>query len=79
MFFRETKSKNSKTPVLLLVENIQTEKGSRQNIVVSLGTHLKIPKSQQGEVARIVKNRLSGQLSFINEDPKLVSYADQIV
>ncbi len=39
MFFREAKSKNSKSPILQLVENIRTEKGSRQRLVVSLGTH----------------------------------------
>jgi hypothetical protein len=79
MFFRDTKSKNSKSPVLQLVENVQTGKGSRQNIVVSLGTHLKIDKSQRSEVARMVKNKLIGQLNFMDEDPKLVSYADQII
>lgn len=79
MFFRETKSKNSKSPVLQLVENVQTEKGSRQKIVVSLGTYLKIPKSQHSEVARIVKNKLIGQLSFMDVDTKLVGYADQII
>ena len=51
MFFREAKSKNSKSPVLQLVENIRTEKGPRQRLVVSLGTYLKIPKEKCREVA----------------------------
>jgi hypothetical protein len=33
MFFREAISKNSKSPVLQLVENIRTEKGPRQRLV----------------------------------------------
>ena len=46
-----TTSKNSKSPVLQLVENIRTEKGPRQLLVVSLGTYLKIPKEKRREVA----------------------------
>ncbi|NQU51578.1 MAG: IS1634 family transposase, partial [Bacteroidetes bacterium] len=79
MFFVEKKSKNSKTPVLQLVENVKTEKGSRQRIVVSLGTYFKIPKAKQKEIARIVKYRLIGQTSFIEDDPGLLKYADQII
>jgi hypothetical protein len=44
MFFRKTFSKKSKTPVLQLVENVRTDKGPRQRIVVSLGTQFSIPK-----------------------------------
>ncbi len=79
MFFRETISKNSKSPVLQLVENIRTEKGPRQRLVVSLGTYLKIPKEKRREVARIVKERLSGQQSLFEYDSQLIAYADKIV
>jgi len=79
MFFVEKKSKNSITPVLQLVENAKTDKGSRQRLVVSLGTHFKIPKNKRSEVARIVKFRLLGQTSFIDYDPELMDYADQII
>jgi transposase len=79
MFFREKKSKNSKRPVLQLVENIRTDKGPRQKVVVSLGTLIKIPKENRPEVARIVKERLTGEQSLFAEDPLLVGYADKIV
>ncbi len=62
MFFRDNRSKNSKLPVLQLVENVRTDKGPRQRVVVSLGTRFKIPKSQQSAVSHIIKERLSGLL-----------------
>jgi len=79
MFFREAISKNSKSPVLQLVENIRTTKGPRQRLVASLGTYFKIPKEKQSEVARIVKERLSGQQSLFQYDSETFSYADKIV
>lgn len=80
MFFRDKYSRNSKKPVLQLMESVRTEKGSRQRLVVSLGTHFNIPKDIRPAVARIVNERLLGQISLFPEDPKLlVSYADKIV
>jgi len=79
MFFRKNCSKNSKLPVLQLVENIRTARGPRVRIVVSLGTKFEIPKSDRSAVARIVKERLSGRLSIFSYDAQLVSYADYIV
>ncbi|MBC2694004.1 MAG: IS1634 family transposase [Desulfobacteraceae bacterium] len=79
MFFRNNRSKNSKLPVLQLVENIRTARGPRVRIVVSLGTKFKIPKSDRSAVARIVKERLSGQLSLFSYDAQLVGHADYIV
>ena len=79
MFFKESTSKNSKSPVLQLVENIRTEKGPRQRLVVSLGTYLKIPKEKRSEVARVVKERLSGQQSLFEYDSQIFIYADKVV
>jgi hypothetical protein len=79
MFFRETTSKNSKSPILQLVENERTPKGPRQRIVVSLGTYLRIPKDDRNEVARIVEERLLGQASLFDYDPRLIVYADKVV
>jgi hypothetical protein len=79
MFFREAISKNSKSPVLQLVENIRTERGPRQRLVVSLGTYLRIPKAKRSEVARIVQERLSGQQSLFEYDSQAFAYADKIV
>jgi len=79
MFFREAISKNSKSPVLQLVENIRTDNGPRQRLIVSLGTYFKIPKEKQSEVARIVKERLSGQQSLFEYDSQTFAYADKVV
>jgi len=72
-------SRSSKTPVLQLVENIRTDKGPRQRVVVSLGTYFKFPKSIRKDVARIVKDRLLGQLPLFPYDSKFIAYADRIV
>lgn len=79
MFFRKTFSKNSKSPILQLVENIRTINGVRQKLVVSLGTQLNIPKDKQKDVARTVKQRLHGQQSMFDTDPDVISFADRIV
>ena len=79
MFFREAISKNSKSPVLQLVENIRTDNGPRQRLIVSLGTYFKIPKEKRMEVARIVKERLAGQQSLFEYDSQSFAYADKIV
>jgi len=55
------------------------KKVPRQRLIVSLGTYLKIPKEKRREVARIVKERLSGQQSLFEYDSQLIAYADKIV
>jgi len=79
MFFREKTSKNSTLSVLQLVENIRVKKGVRQKLIVSLGTRLRIPKDKRPEVARIVKDRLTGRQSLFGEDLQLTDFADKIV
>jgi len=79
MFFREKTSKHSKLPILQLVENIHTNNGTRQRIVVSLGTYLNIPKAHQRTVARLVKERLLGQHSFLENETSLMVYVDKVV
>ena len=79
MFFRETRSRNSKSPVLQLVENIRTEKGPRQRLIVSLGTNFPIQKEDRRPVASIVQDRLRGQLPLFENDPRHIACADKIV
>ncbi|MCP4399327.1 MAG: IS1634 family transposase [bacterium] len=79
MFFREKRSKHSKLPIVQLVENIHTDRGTRQRIVVSLGTYLKIPKEHRRAVARLVKERLLGQQSLLETEVSLMVYADKVV
>lgn len=79
MFFKDTYSKNSKSPVLQLFESVRTQRGPKPRLVVSLGTKFIIPKSDRKEVARIVRERLSGQLSLLADNSQLVRYADYVV
>jgi len=79
MFFKDTYSKNSKSPVLQLLESVRTERGPKPRLVVSLGTKFTILKSDRQEVARIVRERLSGQASLLASDSRLVQYADYVV
>jgi len=79
MFFKDTYSKNSKSPVLQLFESVRTERGPKPRLVVSLGTKFTIPKSYRKDVASVVRERLSGQLSLFASDPQLLRYADYVV
>jgi transposase len=79
VFFKDTYSKNSKLPVLQLFESVRTERGPRSRLIVSLGTKFIIPKTDRKEVARIVRERLSGQASLLVNDSKLLQYADYVV
>jgi len=79
MFFRETRSGNSKSSVLQLVENVRTDKGPRQRLIVSLGTHFVIEKKDRRPVASIVQDRLRGRLSLFEDDPRHIACADKIV
>ena len=78
MFFVENYSKNSKKKVLQLVESVKTEKGPRKNLVVSLGTQLKIPKKIRRFVAKRVHEKLLGVCCLFPE-PEIELLVDKIV
>jgi hypothetical protein len=44
-----------------------------------LGTKLLIPKEKRSYVARIVKERLTGEQSLLINDPELIAFADKVV
>jgi transposase len=79
MFFREKRSKNSKTATLQLVDMIRTRKGPRQRVVVSLGSQFKLPKEHRQTVARLVHERLLGQESLLKCEASLLVYVDKVV
>ncbi len=79
MFFREKKSKHSKTSILQLVDTIRTGKGPRQRVVVSLGSQFKLPKEHRQAVARLVQERLLGQQSILEAEASLLVYVDKVV
>jgi len=79
MFFRETHSKSSQKPVLQLIQTYRTPRGPRQRVVVSLGTKINIPQDLRPLVAQLVEDRLKGQKSLFEVDPKLMVYCDRII
>jgi hypothetical protein len=79
MFFRETYNKNSKKPILQLIQNYRTPKGPRQRVVVSLGTKIHIPKNLRASVAHLVEERLRGQIGLFDNDPIIIHYTDRII
>jgi transposase len=79
MFFREKKSKTSKTSILQLVDTVRTVKGPRQRVVVSLGSQFKLPKQQRQSAAKLVQERLLGQQTMLETDASLLVYVDKVV
>ena len=63
---------------LHLVENVRTEKGPRQRLVLNLGT-LKIDPEKYKELANAIEGALSGQQSLFSTDPQIVRHARQAV
>lgn len=80
MFIRESKTKNKKTEITYtthkLVENYRTEKGTRQRVIMSLGT-LTLPKKRWTELAALLESRISGQQSFMEDDKEIAVIADE--
>jgi len=78
MFLREKTSKNSKKPILQIVENYREGDKIYQRLVVSLGTNLVVPKEIRKQVSRAVRERLIGQTTFI-DDPQINGIVDRII
>jgi transposase len=63
---------------LHLVENIRTEKGPRQRLILNLGA-LNIAEVQYKELANCIEGMLSGQQSLFSADRKIEKYARDAV
>lgn len=63
---------------LHLVENVRTEKGPRQRLILNLGT-LDIPPDQYKELANCIEAMLGGQQSLFSPDPQIAKYAQHAV
>jgi transposase len=63
---------------LHLVENVRTEKGPRQRLILNLGV-LDIPQDKHKELANCIEAMLSGQKFLFSPDPKIARYAQQAV
>ena len=78
MYFREKYSPRSKNPILQLVENKYINGIRKQELVVSLGTNMQIDKSIRKALARVVKQKLMGQIPlWVDEEIKAI--ADNII
>lgn len=78
MFFRHKHSKSSKNPVLQLVENRRVGPTVRQHIIVSLGTQFPLPKDLWKPVAKAVKQKLRGQITFF-DNHQIEELSDRVV
>ncbi len=78
MFLREKTSKNSKKPILQVVENYREGNKVSQRLIVSLGTNFVVPKEIRKQVSRAVRERLLGQTTFI-DDPQITVIVDRII
>lgn len=82
MYIKKVKKQNApgkKTyEYLHLVENVRTEKGPRQRLILNLGT-LDIAPDKYKELANAIEGALSGQQSLFSPDPQIASHAQQAV
>ena len=82
MFIREYQTKNKKTGKIYsahkLVESVQTEKGSRQRIVMQLGS-LTLPRSEWKKLACVLEAKLSGQGTLLPDEPIIEDIADKSI
>ena len=78
MYIKKVKKSNknsSKTyEYLHLVENIRTEKGPRQRLILNLGI-LDIPADQYKELANCIESMLTGQKKLFSGDPEIEKIA----
>jgi len=79
VFFREKKSRQSKSPTLQLVENYRDGANVRQRIIISLGIDFVIAPEERRKVAAAVKQKLFHQQSLFDISPEIASVADRIV
>lgn len=78
MYIKKVHKSNRKSnkvyEYLHLVENVRTEKGPRQRLILNLGT-LDIANEQYKELANCIEALLTGQRQLFSGDPKVEKYA----
>ena len=71
---KSNKNSNKVYEYLHLVENIRTEKGPRQRLILNLGS-LNISTDQYKELANCIESMLTGQMELFSADPKIEKIA----
>ena len=67
---KSNKNSNKVYEYLHLVENIRTEKGPRQRLILNLGS-VNIPSDQHKELANCIESLLTGQKELFSVDPEI--------
>lgn len=82
MYIKKVKKQNKGSArayeYLHLVENVRTEKGPRQRLILNLGS-LDIPQDKYKELANCIEDMLSGQKSLFCQDPDIEAHARRAV
>jgi transposase len=82
MYLKKVRKQNRRSKkvyeYLHLVENIRTEKGPRQRLILNLGT-VDIAEEHYKELANCIEGMLSGQRSLFSPDRKIEKYARDAV
>jgi hypothetical protein len=82
MYIKKVKKQNApgkkSYEYLRLVENVRTEKGPRQRLILNLGA-LDIPQDKYKELANCIESLLTGQKSLFSPDPKIARHAQKAV
>lgn len=63
---------------LHLVENVRTDRGPRQRLILNLGT-INIPEEQYKELANCIEGRITGQQPLLSPDPAIDKHAKKAV
>ncbi len=78
MYIKKVKKSNKNSSkvyeYLHLVENIRTEKGPRQRLILNLGS-VDIPSDQYKELANCIESMLTGQKELFSADPEVEKIA----
>ncbi len=78
MYIKKVKKSNKNSSkvyeYLHLVENIRTEKGPRQRLILNLGS-VDIPSDRYKELANCIESMLTGQVELFSADPQIEKIA----
>lgn len=75
---KSNRNSNKVYEYLHLVENVRTEKGPRQRLILNLGA-LDIAADQYKELANCIEALLTGQQQLFSADPKIEKHAQKAV
>jgi transposase len=82
MYIKKVKKQNKGSAkayeYLHLVENVRTEKGPRQRLILNLGS-LDITPDKYKELANCIEAMLSGQKTLFSQDPEIEAHARRAV